>query len=48
MGYKLLGFVVWRGGWWFLRRRYGTHLKVAAGVVVVGSVAVLAAKGRGT
>jgi hypothetical protein len=47
MRYKLLGFVVWRGGWWFLRRRYRTHFKVAAGVVVVAGVARLAARGRG-
>lgn len=47
MKYKLIGFAVWHGGWWFLRRRYGTHFKVAAGVVVVAAVAGLAAKGRG-
>lgn len=45
MGYKLLGIVVWRGGWWVLRRRYATHLKVAAGVVVIAGIAGLAAKG---
>ena len=22
-GYKALGFVVWKGGIWYLRRRYG-------------------------
>jgi hypothetical protein len=45
MGYKLLGFVVWQGARWYLRRRYpglprklaiagGAGLAVAAGVVV--------------
>jgi hypothetical protein len=26
MGYRLLGMVVWRGGKWFLRRKYGTTM----------------------
>lgn len=47
MGYKLLGFAVWRAGWWFLRRRYATHLKLAAGLAVIAGVAGLAVKGRG-
>ena len=47
MGYKLLGFVVWRGGLWFVRRRYATHMKVAAGVAVALGVAGLATRGRG-
>ncbi len=47
MGYKLLGFAVWRGAWWFLRRRYATHLKLAAGLAVIAGVAGLAVKGRG-
>ncbi len=46
MGYKLLGFAVWRGGLWLLRRRYATHLKVAAGVGLAVAVAGLIAKGR--
>jgi hypothetical protein len=50
MGYKLLGFVVWRAARWFVRRRLDRMLssrRVAAGVVlagVVGTVAVLAAR----
>jgi len=40
MGYKLLGFAVWNGAKWYLRRRYGgTPRKVAAGVVVGGALA---------
>ena len=46
MGYKLLGFAVWQGGKWYLRRRMsgagrklaiaGLSAAVIAGVVVVG------------
>jgi hypothetical protein len=44
MGYKLLGFAVWQGGKWYLRRRYqGARRKVVlvglAGVVAAGVVA---------
>ncbi len=49
MRYRILGFAVWKGGTWYLRRRYGRWLPsrkmVAAGVVLV-TVAALAAKGR--
>ena len=42
MGYKLLGFLVWQGGKWYVRRRVsGTSAKLAmVGVtaVVVGGV----------
>jgi hypothetical protein len=35
MFYKLLGYLVWNGAKWELRRRYGDRpQKVAAGVVV--------------
>ena len=45
MGYKLLGFVVWQGARWCLRRRYpGLPRKLAiagaAGLVVAGGVAL--------
>ncbi len=46
MGYKLLGLAVWRGARWFLRRRYATHLKLAAGLAVIAGVVGLAVKGR--
>jgi hypothetical protein len=44
MGYKILGFAVWRGAKWYLRRRFqGTTWKFAvvalAGLLVVGGVA---------
>jgi hypothetical protein len=46
MGYKFLGFVVWRGGKWYLRRRFaGTRRKVAiAGIAALVVVGVLAAQ----
>jgi hypothetical protein len=46
MAYKLLGFVVWQGGKWYLRRRAsgarrklaiaGLSAAVAAGVIIAG------------
>ncbi|WP_187368823.1 hypothetical protein [Baekduia soli] len=50
MGYRILGFAVWNGAKWYLRRRYGGSKKyLAAGVVGVAVVglAVAGAK-RGT
>jgi hypothetical protein len=51
MGYKLLGFVVWRVAGWYLRRRFrGTGRKLAiaggAGLLVAGGAAVFAAQRR--
>lgn len=45
MGYKLLGFVVWQGGKWYLRRRFqGVSRKIAvagaAGALIAGALAV--------
>jgi hypothetical protein len=43
MGYKLLGFAVWNGGKWYLRRRVGTAASrkgVAAGIVGLAIVAL--------
>lgn len=50
MGYKLLGFAVWQGAKWYLRRRMaGTARKAAiagvAGLAVVGAVAVARQQG---
>lgn len=44
MGYKLLGFAVWQGGKWYLRRRFsGFRRKVViaglTGVVIAGVLA---------
>ena len=43
MGYRLLGFAVWHGAKWFVRRRYGRLIPsrrvvagVSVGVAVVG------------
>lgn len=42
--YKALGFVVWKGGMWYLRRRYGSAGRVGAkALAVVGVAAVVAA-----
>jgi hypothetical protein len=36
MGYKLLGYAVWQGGKWYIRRRYGdTPRKLMAGGIVL-------------
>jgi hypothetical protein len=44
MGYKLLGFVVWQGGKWYVRRRmHGTARKAAIaglGALVLGGLVV--------
>ena len=45
MGYKILGFTVWHGGLWFLRRRYGHVLpsrRTATAGIVTLAVAGLA------
>lgn len=43
MGYRVLGFVVWKGARFYLRRRFGdTPQKVAAGAAVAVAVGGLA------
>jgi uncharacterized membrane protein YhfC len=49
MYYKALGWVVWKGGTWYLRRRYSTapKKKIGAGAVVafvIATVVVIAQK----
>jgi hypothetical protein len=46
MGYKLLGFAVWQGGKWYVRRRLrGARRNVAlAAVATVAIAGVLAAQ----
>ena len=48
MYYKALGWIVWKGGTWYLRRRYGTApKKIGAGAlvaVVIAGAIVLAQK----
>jgi hypothetical protein len=44
MGYKLLGFAVWQGGKWYIRRRFsGTRRKLViaglSGLVLAGVLA---------
>jgi hypothetical protein len=51
MGYKLLGMVMWRGGKWLLRGRYGKAMApkpvlAAGGVLLLGLAALFAARGR--
>jgi hypothetical protein len=47
MLYRLLGMVVWKGGKWFLRRRYGAAMApkplLAGGALLLIAGAVLAA-----
>lgn len=50
MGYKFLGFAVWQGGKWYLRRRYpllANRKAVAGAAVAVGLVVAAVAGGRG-
>jgi hypothetical protein len=45
MRYKALGFVVWQGARWYVRRRYARLVpsrRVVAATAVVGAVGVLA------
>jgi hypothetical protein len=45
MGYKILGYAVFNGAKWYLRRRYGvlaSRKALAAGVVGVAVVALVA------
>lgn len=43
-GYKVLGFVVWKGGVWYVKRRYGTTgRRVGAGALALTAVAVAGA-----
>jgi hypothetical protein len=54
MGYKLLGYVVWRGAKWYLRRRFPDaprKLAIAGGVgllVAVGAGLAVASQRRST
>jgi hypothetical protein len=48
MGYKLLGWAVWKGGTWYLRRRYGTVKPAVAGglaLLALGGAVAAAAGG---
>ena len=52
MGYKLLGYIVWQGGKWYVRRRFphlGRNLVIAAaaGAMLAGA-AVAVASQRGS
>jgi uncharacterized membrane protein len=48
MRYKLLGYIVWHAGGWYLRRRFAQHaqhrgrlaLAAAGGVAVIGGALV--------
>jgi hypothetical protein len=42
-GYKVLGLVVWKGGMWYLRRRYGFARRVGTGLLAAGAVAAAGA-----
>jgi hypothetical protein len=42
MGYKVLGFIIWQGGKWYVRRRY-TGAPAKAALVGVGAAVVTGA-----
>lgn len=51
MGYKVLGYAVWQGGKWYLRRRFPNarrNLAIAggAGLLVAGGAAAFAVQRR--
>ena len=47
IGYQALGFGVWQGAKWFVRRRYGdAPRKIALGGLVLAVVAALVLAGR--
>jgi hypothetical protein len=47
MGYKLLGFVVWQGGKWYVRKRYrGSAAKAALAGIGVAAIAGVIFAGR--
>jgi hypothetical protein len=48
MGYKLLGYLVWKGGRWALRRKYGRAMmpKPLIGAIVAGGIVVVAVRSR--
>jgi hypothetical protein len=52
MGYKLLGFVVWKGAKWYLGRRVGsgskTKLAVAGGALALSAGAAVLLLRRGS
>jgi hypothetical protein len=41
--YKLLGFLVWHGGKWYLRRRLPSPGRVLVGALVAGGVVTVVA-----
>jgi hypothetical protein len=46
-GYKLLGYVVWHGGKWYLRRRLpSTRVLAAAALAVLGGATAAALLAR--
>ncbi len=42
-GYRALGFVVWKGGIWYLKRRYGVARRIGTGALAAGLVAAAGA-----
>jgi len=46
VGYKILGFVVWKGAKWYVKRRLPDRRVIAAGVVVAGIGVMLVAGAR--
>jgi hypothetical protein len=44
VGYKILGYAVWNGAKWYLRRRYAGTAKFAAAGLVGAAVVALAVR----
>ena len=42
-GYKVLGFLVWKGASWYLRNRYSLAKRVGMGALAAGLVAAAGA-----
>lgn len=40
--YKALGFAVWKGGLWYLRRRYGVAKRFGRGALAAAGLAAAA------
>jgi hypothetical protein len=47
MGYKILGFAVWQGSKWYLRRRVGGGVKAKLAVAGVGALVLAGAAAAG-
>ncbi len=40
-GYKILGYLVWQGGKWYVRRTYGRYIPSGRTAAIAGAAAAL-------